>query len=203
MVQAPSGSLSFRLKAFFTVKQGFIRPMNGLKKGFIQIYTGKGKGKTTAALGQALRAAGSGLKTFIVMFMKDFPYGEVKSIKHLDDHIRLEQYGNDTFVFHKQQPGKKDIKAAQQAIRQARQAILSAKYDIVIMDEVCVAIHFGLLKTEDVLSLLEEKPESVELILTGRYCPPELIEKADLVTAMREIKHYFQKGVTARKGIES
>ena len=125
--------------------------MNRLKKGYIQVYTGKGKGKTTAALGQALRAAGSGLRTFIVTFMKDFPYGEVKSIKQLNDCIRLEQYGNDTFVFHKQQPSKKDRRAAQQALNQAREAILSAKYDIVILDEVCVAIHFGLLKTEDML----------------------------------------------------
>ena len=130
--------------------------MNRLKKGYIQVYTGKGKGKTTAALGQALRAAGSGLRTFIVTFMKDFPYGEVKSIKQLNDCIRLEQYGNDTFVFHKQQPSKKDRRAAQQALNQAREAILSAKYDIVILDEVCVAIHFGLLKTEDIRLLAEK-----------------------------------------------
>ena len=92
---------------------------------------------------------------------------------------------------------------AQQAFLGARKAMSSGKYDIVIMDEVCVTIFFGLLKTQDVLSLLEEKPESVELILTGRYCPPELIKKADLVTGMQEIKHYYQKGVAARKGIES
>jgi cob(I)alamin adenosyltransferase len=177
--------------------------MDRLNKGYVQIYTGNGKGKTTAALGQALRAAGSGLKTFIAMFMKDFSYGEIKSIKHLSDWIRVEQYGNDTFVISKQLPDEKDLRAAQQALKQTREAMLSAKYDMVIMDEVCVAIHFGLLKTANVLSLLEEKPEPVELILTGRYCPPELIEKADLVTEMQEIKHYYQKGVLVRKGIES
>jgi cob(I)alamin adenosyltransferase len=177
--------------------------MNRLKKGYVQIFTGNGKGKTTAALGQALRAAGSGLTTFIVMFMKDFAYGEIKSIKHLSDWIRLEQYGNDAFVFRKQSPDNEDKKAARLALKRTREAMLCAKYDMVIMDEICVAIHFGLLKTEDVLSLLDEKPEPIELILTGRYCPPELIEKADLVTEMQEIKHYYQKGVGARKGIES
>ena len=177
--------------------------MNRLKKGYVQIFTGNGKGKTTAALGQALRAAGSGLKTFFVMFMKDFSYGEIRSIKHLSDWIRLEQYGNDAFVFRKQSPDNEDKKAAQLALKRAREAMLSTKYDIVILDEVCVAIHFGLLKTEDVFSLIDEKPEPVELILTGRYCPPELIENADLVTEMQEIKHYYQKGVAARKGIES
>jgi cob(I)alamin adenosyltransferase len=177
--------------------------MSRLKKGYIQVYTGDGKGKTTAALGQALRAAGSGLKTFIVRFMKDFPYGEVKSIKQLSNWIRLVQYGNDSFVIHKQPPHDKDLEAAKLAYQRAQESLFSGIYDIVIMDEVCVAICFGLLKTEDVLSLLEEKPGPVELILTGRYCPPELIEKADLVTEMQEIKHYYQKGVAARKGIES
>ena len=177
--------------------------MNRIKKGYVHIYTGNGKGKTTAALGQALRAAGSGLTTFIVMFMKDFSYGEIQMIKYLSDWIKLEQYGNDAFVFRKQLPDNEDKKAARLALKRAREAMLSTKYDIVILDEVCVAIHFGLLKTEDVLSLIDEKPEPIEPILTGRYCPPELIENADLVTEMQEIKHYYQKGVAARKGIES
>ena len=174
-----------------------------LSKGYVQIYTGSGKGKTTAALGQALRAAGDDLKTFVVMFMKDFSYGELKSIEYLSKWIRLEQYGNDAFVFRKQAPDKNDFKAAKLAFAQARQAMLSDKYDLVILDEVCVAIYYSLVKTEDILSLMAEKPKTVELILTGRYCPPELMEKADLVTEMQEIKHYFQKGVMARKGIES
>jgi cob(I)alamin adenosyltransferase len=177
--------------------------MSRLIKGYIHVYTGNGKGKTTAALGQALRAAGSGLKTFIVQFMKDFPYGEVKSIRQLSEWIALEQCGNDAFVFDKQLPGKSDFEAAKQGLQQAKEAMLSGKYDIVIMDEVCVAIHFGLLKKETVLLLLEKKPTAVELILTGRYCPSELIENADLVTKMIEIKHYYQKGIEARKGIES
>jgi cob(I)alamin adenosyltransferase len=174
-----------------------------LEKGYIQIYTGNGKGKTTAALGQALRAAGRGLKIFIVQFMKNSPYGEMKIFERMRNWITLEHYGNDSFVFSNKAAGEKDTNMAQQAFHRARKAMSSGKYDIVIMDEVCVAIFFGLLKTDDVLSLLEEKPEPVELILTGRYCPPELIEKADLVTEMQEIKHYYQKGVAARKGIES
>ena len=177
--------------------------MQRLTKGYIQIYTGNGKGKTTAALGQALRAAGRRLRTLIVMLMKDFAYGELKSLNQWNQLIRMEQYGNDRFVFCKQRPGDEDIQAAKLAIMRAREAMLSGRYDLVILDEVCVAVHFGLLETREVLSLLKEKPLTVELILTGRYCPDELIARADLVTEMREIKHYYQNGVTARKGIES
>jgi len=174
-----------------------------LEKGYIQIYTGNGKGKTTAALGQALRAAGSGLKTFIVQFMKNSPYGEIKILEQIPNWVTFEHYGNDSFVFSNKAAGEKDIYMAQHAFHRGRKAMSSNKYDIVIMDEVCVAIFFELLKTQDVLSLLAEKPAPVELILTGRYCPPELIERADLVTEMQEIKHYYQNGVIARKGIES
>ena len=174
-----------------------------LEKGYIQIYTGNGKGKTTAALGQALRAAGSGLKTFIVQFMKNSSCGEMRIFEQMRNWVTLEHYGNDSFVFSNEAAGENDIYMAQQAFHSARKAISGGKYDIVILDEVCVAIFFELLKTQDVLSLLEEKPGRVELILTGRYCPPELIERADLVTEMQEIKHYYQKGVAARKGIES
>ena len=177
--------------------------MGRLSKGYIQVYTGNGKGKTTAALGQALRAAGSGLKTFIVSFMKDFAYGELKSIKQLSQWIRLEQYGNDNFVFKKKPPTEIDLKAAQEGLQKAREAMLGGEYDIVIMDEVCVAVYFGLLETEAIVSVLKEKPPSVELILTGRYCPEELIEQADIATEMVEIKHYYQNGVPARRGIES
>jgi cob(I)alamin adenosyltransferase len=174
-----------------------------LKKGYVHVYTGNGKGKTTAALGQALRAAGSGLKTFIISFMKDFPYGESKSVQRLSPWIKLEQYGNDDFVLKKQPPSDQDFEAAQEALHQAREAMLSGEYDIVIMDELCVAIHYGLLRTEDILSMLETKPEPIEMIITGRYCPEELIREADIVTKMVEIKHYDQKGVSARRGIES
>ena len=135
--------------------------------------------------------------------MKNSPYGEIQIFKQIPKWVTFEHYGNDSFVFSNETAGEKDIYMARQAFHRARKAMSSGKFDIVIMDEICVAIFFGLLKTQDVLSLLEEKPGSVELILTGRYCPPELIERADLVTEMQEIKHYYQKGVAARKGIES
>jgi cob(I)alamin adenosyltransferase len=176
--------------------------MTNTNERYIQVYTGNGKGKTTAALGQALRGAGSGLKTFIVMFMKDYPYGEVKSLKKLSEWITVEQYGNDKFVFRNQPPSDKDRAIARQALDRVREVILSSRYDIVILDEICVAVYFSLLPAEDVLRLLDEKPKEVELILTGRYCPQEWIDRADLVTEMREVKHYYQKGVVSRKGFE-
>ena len=139
----------------------------------------------------------------MVQFMKDFSYGEIKSSRYLSPWVTLEQYGNDSFVVDQRQPDENDIAMAQKGLKRARAAMTSGRYDIVILDEVCVAIHFGLLKTDTLLPLLKEKPHSVELILTGRYCPTELMEKADLVTEMKEVKHYYQKGITARQGIES
>jgi cob(I)alamin adenosyltransferase len=176
--------------------------MNRLSKGYVQIYTGNGKGKTTAALGQALRAAGSGLKSFIVQFMKNCPYGEIHSLRFLSDWITIEQYGNDRFVLDKKLPADNDIKVAQNALQQARKAMISGKYDIVILDEICIALYYKLLNLKQIMHLLLDKPEHIEIILTGRYCPKELLEKADLVTEMKEIKHYYQNGVSARKGIE-
>ncbi len=172
-------------------------------KRYIQIYTGNGKGKTTAAIGQAIRAAGNGLKTLIVMFMKNYQYGEIRALKVFEEFITVEQYGDDAFVFRKEPPSEQDIATAHKALNRAREAMLSGEYDIVILDEVCVCTYFKLLTTEDVLPLLDEKPDDVELILTGRYCPDEWIERADLVTEMQEVKHYYQQGVLARKGFES
>ncbi|MBN1211550.1 MAG: cob(I)yrinic acid a,c-diamide adenosyltransferase [candidate division Zixibacteria bacterium] len=177
--------------------------MNKKQKRYIQIYTGNGKGKTTAALGQALRAAGHGLKTFIIMFMKDHPYGELKALEILKDFITVERFGNDAFVFRKQPPDETDLAAARKGLERAKEVIFSGEYDIVILDEICVATYFKLVKPEDVLPLLKEKPDGVELILTGRYCPEEWLEPADLVTEMREIRHYYQKGIIAREGFES
>lgn len=176
--------------------------MSGLKKGFIQVYTGNGKGKTTAALGQALRASGSGLKTLIIQFMKDFPYGELGALSSPGSLITIEQYGNDTFVLEKRPPEDKDKEEIQRALKRSREALLGGQYDLVILDEICVCFYFGLVKMEDVMPLLKMKPDHVELILTGRYCPEEILDAADLVTEMREVKHYYQKGVTSRKGIE-
>ncbi|MFZ5979870.1 MAG: cob(I)yrinic acid a,c-diamide adenosyltransferase [Candidatus Zixiibacteriota bacterium] len=176
--------------------------MHKTERRYIQIYTGNGKGKTTAALGQAVRAAGHGLKTHMVMFMKDHPYGELPILAKLGEFITVERFGNDAFVFRKEPPSNDDLAAARAGLAHARKAMLSGKYDIVVLDEICVTTYFKLLTTEEVLPLLKEKPDGVELILTGRYCPESWLVLADLVTEMKEIKHYYQKGVIAREGFE-
>lgn len=174
-----------------------------LERGYIQIYTGNGKGKTTAALGQALRAAGSGLKSYIIQFMKEYPYSELDSLKNLSQFITIEQVCGDQFVYKREAPPKEEIEKAVNALERIKKIMNGGGYDLIVLDEVCVAIYFGLLKSEDVLAVVDCKPANVELILTGRYCPEALIEKADLVTEMKEVKHYYQQGVLARKGIES
>lgn len=176
---------------------------NKLIKGHIQVYTGKGKGKTTAAIGQAVRAAGFGLRTYIAQFMKEFPYNELNSLKHLKEWITIEQFCGDEFVYKKEPPGKIEMDKAQRGLAVAKAKMLSGKYDIIILDEVCVSIYFGLFSDEEILTFIKQKPENVELILTGRYCPDKIIDKADLVTEMSEVKHYYQEGVKSRKGIES
>lgn len=176
--------------------------MNKLGKGYIHIYTGNGKGKTTAALGQALRAAGSGMKTLIIHFMKDFPYSELKSLELLNDYIKVEQFGNDKFVIKKTPPDENDKSPIYEALERVKKAFAEKKYNIIILDEICVAVYFQLLTVEDILPIIDSKPDGVELILTGRYCPQVLIDRADLVTEMKEIKHYYQKGIYSREGIE-
>ena len=171
-----------------------------MKQGYIQIYTGDGKGKTTAALGLALRAAGHGLRTYIAQFMKGQSYGELSSIRLIPE-IKIEQFGKDTFI-HIDQASQEDIRMAKQGLEKASQAMLSQKYNIIILDEINVAIHFKLLTIAEVMDFISSKPENIELILTGRRAPQELINRADLVTEMREIKHYYQQGVSARDGIE-
>lgn len=172
----------------------------GLSQGRVQLYTGDGKGKTTAALGLALRAAGRGLHTYIGQFMKGQQYGELEALR---DHpyITIEQYGSPRCI-HREEVTPQHIAEAQKGLQRAREVMLSGEYDIIVLDEVNVAIWFGVLSTEDVLVFLEERPEHVEIVLTGRRAPEALIDRADLVTEMREVKHYYQQGVTARPGIE-
>jgi len=177
--------------------------MKKLNQGFIQIYTGNGKGKTTAAIGQAVRAAGFGLKTYIAQFMKEYPYNELVSLKNLSEWILIEQFGGDAFVYKKELPGEDELAKARTGLHTAKEKMLSGEYDLIILDEAIVAIYFKLIRTEELNDFINKKPEDVELILTGRYCPDELIELADLVTEMKEIKHYYQKGITSRRGIES
>jgi cob(I)alamin adenosyltransferase len=174
-----------------------------LDKGFIQVYTGNGKGKSTAAIGQAVRAAGFGLKTYIVQFMKEFPYSELNSLKYLEEWITIEQFCGDDFVYKKQLPGPEEIAKAKRGLSTSLENMLSSEFDLIILDEINVAIYFKLFTTDEVLEFINKKPKNIELILTGRYCPKELIEAADLVTEMKEVKHYYRNGVISRKGIES
>lgn len=169
-------------------------------KGFIHVYTGNGKGKTTAALGLAFRAMGHGLKVYIAQFMKGQKYGELESAKRFNDLMRIEQFGEDTFV-HIENPSPQDIENAEIGLRRVREA-MEKGYDIVVADEIITAVHYRLISEEDVLNLMDEKPHDVELVLTGRYATDRIIQRADLVTEMKEVKHYFQKGVLARDGIE-
>ena len=177
--------------------------MSKLDQGFVQIYTGNGKGKSTAAIGQAIRAAGFGLKTFIAQFMKEYPYNELNSLKHLSDWITIEQFGGDEFVYKKELPGEEELAKAKKGLQTAKEKMLSGGYDLIILDEAIVAIYFKLIRTEELVDFIKEKPGNVELILTGRYCPEELIKLADLVTEMKEVKHYYQEGIKSRRGIES
>ncbi len=173
-----------------------------MERGLIQVYTGNGKGKTTAALGLALRAVGHGLKVLMIQFMKgEINYGEIEASKRLSPNLVIIQSGRDKFVS-KTNPDSIDIELAKKGLSLAKEEILSQKYDIVILDEINVAIDYGLIPLSDLLNLIDSKPDSVEIVLTGRNAKLEVIEKADLVTEMIEIKHYYHKGIPARKGIE-
>lgn len=174
-----------------------------MQKGYLQVYTGNGKGKTTAAIGLAVRAAGTNLKTYFAQFMKSYKYSELGSLKKLSEWITVEQFGDDEFVFKKEEPSKKLIATISTGIETAERNMLSGIYDLVVLDEICVSIYFGLISTERVIEFINKKPENVELVLTGRYCPEEIIKLADLVTEMKEVKHYYQQNVLSRKGIES
>ena len=171
-----------------------------MNRGYVQIYTGDGKGKTTAALGLALRAAGHALRTYVGQFMKGQEYGE---LAELTGHalITIEQYGGPDCV-RRDEVTSEHIENARRGLERARQAMLTGDYDIVVLDEVNVAIWFGLLSVGEVADFLSRRPNTVELVLTGRRAPAELIELADLVTEMRDVKHYYQTGVAARDGIE-
>jgi cob(I)alamin adenosyltransferase len=167
----------------------------------IQIYTGNGKGKTTAALGLAMRAAGHGLRVIIIQFMKGkINYGELQTTKKLPN-ISIEQYGRPDFV-NPEEPDPEDIRLAREGLERAREVILSKKYDVVVLDEINVAVNFGLIQTRDVVKLLEKRPKKVELVLTGRYMPEEFAGYADLITECRELKHYFNEGTPAREGFD-
>jgi cob(I)alamin adenosyltransferase len=171
-----------------------------LKKGYVHIYTGDGKGKTTAAIGLALRAIGAGMKVFIVQFLKGKASSEFIPLAKLSDSIVFVHYGRGCLI--KDKPTEEDKDLALRGIKEAHEAIVSGKYDLVILDEAIVAVLFALLSLDDLLDLIKKKPDHVELVFTGRKADPKLIEAADLVTEMKEIKHYYSQGVLARAGIE-
>ncbi|GAB1536228.1 cob(I)yrinic acid a,c-diamide adenosyltransferase [Geovibrio sp. ADMFC3] len=171
-----------------------------LNRGFVQIYTGKGKGKTTAALGLALRGAGAGLKVYIGQFLKSGKYSENISVHSLEKNIVMEAYGNDRFICGI--PCTEEIRLAEEGLKKAREAIFSGKYDIVILDEINVALSLGLLEETEVTEMIKARPKTSELVLTGRNAPASVMELADLITEMKEIKHYYSCGVEAREGIE-
>ncbi|MCL6578518.1 MAG: cob(I)yrinic acid a,c-diamide adenosyltransferase [Candidatus Bathyarchaeota archaeon] len=175
--------------------------MPKLEEGIVQVYTGNGKGKSTAAFGLALRAIGRGLKVYIIQFIKGgFDYGELYIVDKLPN-LTLKAFGRGKFVTEKP-PEKVDVQFAEEALTLAEKIVKSGEYDIVILDEVNVALNLKLIKTGRVVELIKAKPKHVELVLTGRYAPNEIIELADLVTEMREVKHPYNKGFEARKGIE-
>ncbi|HJV64914.1 MAG TPA: cob(I)yrinic acid a,c-diamide adenosyltransferase [Geomonas sp.] len=173
-----------------------------LEQGLIQVYTGNGKGKTTASLGLALRAVGRELKVCMIQFMKGGgPYGEQMAAERLAPLLTIVQTGRRGWV-NKDNPHQDDKKLAAEALELARQAVTGGLYDLVIMDEINGAVSMGLVPVEGVLELMRDKPHNVELVLTGRNADQRVIEAADLVTEMREVKHYYKAGVPARVGIE-
>lgn len=171
-----------------------------LERGFVQVYTGNGKGKTTAALGLALRMAGNGGRVFFGQFMKGRLYGEHRALSTLP-RIDVRTFGGPRCL-RREEVTEKDREMARRGLEICRQAMLSGRYDLVVLDEINVALWFGLVSDEAVKTFLDERPGKTELLLTGRYAPRWLIERADLVTEMKLIKHYYDAGVMARDGIE-
>jgi cob(I)alamin adenosyltransferase len=171
------------------------------QRGYVQVYTGNGKGKTTAAFGLALRAAGAGLPVFIAQFVKRGDYSEIHAFERFGDLITVRQYGRDNFI--RREPTEEDIQAARNGLEEVRGILDSGRFRVVILDEANIATYFKLISVDDLLALIGSKPAEVELVITGRNADARVIQRADLVTEMQEVKHYYASGVQARKGIES
>ena len=171
------------------------------ERGCIQVYTGDGKGKTTAAFGLALRAAGAGLRVFIGQFIKGMHYSELDALERFLDLITVRQYGRGCFI--RGEPSKEDRDAAVEGLSEVGRVIASGEYSIVILDEASVAVHFDLFGIDELIGTITPRPAGVEIIVTGRRAHPKLVDLADLVTEMREVKHYYAEGLQARRGIES
>jgi len=169
-------------------------------KGYIHVYTGDGKGKTTAALGLALRAVGAGLKVYIAQFIKKGDYSEIKALKRLSGDVTLEQFGCGRFTRGK--ACEEDIAVARKGLARIKDIVSSGEYELVILDEANVAVTQGLITVQELLDIIDLKPGHMELVITGRNAPAGIVEKADLVSEIKAIKHYFKRGVKARIGIE-
>jgi cob(I)alamin adenosyltransferase len=175
--------------------------LNEARKGYVHVYTGDGKGKTTAALGLVLRAVGAGYRVLIVQFMKGTVYSEIKALDALGENVEVKQYGRSE-CFVGKQPSREDSDWAARGLQEAIVALRTRQYDLVVLDELAVAQRFNLVTVEDVMVLLKERPSETEVVITGRWAHPAIVAQADLVTEMREVKHYYQTGVLARTGIE-
>jgi cob(I)alamin adenosyltransferase len=169
-------------------------------KGYIQVYTGDGKGKTTAALGLALRAAGAGKKVFFAQFVKGQEYSEIHAVREFLPAVTVKQYGLDCFIVNT--PTQADIDMARKGLEEISAVVSSGEYDIAVLDEANIAIFYNLFTATELIDILKRRPDSVEIVITGRYACPEILDAADLVTEMKEVKHYYTDGVAARKGIE-
>lgn len=170
-----------------------------MQQGFVHIYTGNGKGKSTAAFGMALRAAMTGRKVFIGQFVKSMKYSETK-VEELIPTIEIKQFGRGCYIKDEIQPI--DIEMTVDGLNECAGLLRSGDYDLIVLDEIFIALYFKFISVEDVLSVLNQKSPQTEVILTGRYAPQELIERADLVTEMVEVKHYYTQGVLSREGFD-
>lgn len=168
--------------------------------GYVQVYTGNGKGKTTAAIGLAVRALGAGWKVFFAQFLKAGEYSEHKALARFSDDLTIKTYGRGVFI--NAEPEDEDRRLAQAAYQEIADIVASGRYRLVVLDEANVAVKYGLLTVDQILDLIERRAEGVELLITGRYAHSRLVDRADLVTEMREIKHYFDRGIKARVGVE-
>jgi len=176
-----------------------------MDKGYMHVYTGNGKGKTTAAIGLCVRALGAGMSVYIGQFIKGMRYSEIATLETLaaalgPGRLVVEQYGRGCFIH--RDPERADIDLASDGLARAREALVSGRYGLVILDELNVAVKVGVASEADALALVASRPAAVELVVTGRYATDAMLERADLVTEMREIRHYYQTGVQARTGIE-
>ena len=168
--------------------------------GYVQVYTGNGKGKTTAMLGLTLRAVGAGLRVFIAQFVKGMKYSELEALRRFDDLVVVKQYGRDCFIVNK--PTEEDIRIAHHGLKEVRSILFEGNYDIVVLDEANIATWYKLFSVDELLELITNKPKHVELIITGRNADERILKQADLVTEMQEHTHYYTKGIEARIGIE-